>query len=89
MRSFFGLGADSAAAKAGGPRGALVLALGLDAFVDDPLQGMRLSPEAFTRIGAAVQGLGLPTVIVQEGGYLCDGLGGNLTRFFEGFCVQG
>ena len=29
--------------------------------------------------------LGLPTVIVQEGGYLCDALGDNLTAFLTGF----
>ena len=69
--------------------GALVLALGLDAHRDDPLKGMRLSTGAFARIGAAVgsavAGVGLPTVLVQEGGYLSDALGRNLTAFLEGF----
>jgi acetoin utilization deacetylase AcuC-like enzyme len=65
--------------------GALVLALGLDAHVDDPLKGMRLSTRAFARIGAAVARLGLPTVLVQEGGYLSDALGPNLAAFLEGF----
>jgi acetoin utilization deacetylase AcuC-like enzyme len=27
----------------------------------------------------------LPSVIVQEGGYLCDELGDNLTAFLTGF----
>jgi acetoin utilization deacetylase AcuC-like enzyme len=27
----------------------------------------------------------VPTVIVQEGGYLCDELGANLTSFLTGF----
>ena len=65
--------------------GALVLALGLDAHRDDPLKGMRLSTRAFARIGAAAAGLGLPTVLVQEGGYLSDALGANLTACLEGF----
>lgn len=65
--------------------GALVLALGLDAHVDDPLKGMRLSSDAFARIGEKVAAMGLPTVIVQEGGYLSDALGGNLTSFLTGF----
>ena len=65
--------------------GALVLALGLDAYVDDPLQGMRLTTKGFERIGAAVAAIGLPTVIIQEGGYLCDDLGRNLTAFMNGF----
>lgn len=64
---------------------ALVLALGLDAYMDDPLHGMALSTAAFERIGKATAAIGLPTVVVQEGGYLCDDLGANLTAFLTGF----
>ncbi|MFK7942390.1 MAG: histone deacetylase family protein [Paracoccaceae bacterium] len=64
---------------------ALVLALGLDAYEGDPLQGMQLSTGCFQAIGSAVAGLGLPTVVVQEGGYVCDGLGENLTSLLGGF----
>lgn len=64
---------------------ALVLALGLDTAADDPFKSMRITPEGFTRIGAAVAGLGLPTVIVQEGGYPSPALGSNLTAFLAGF----
>jgi acetoin utilization deacetylase AcuC-like enzyme len=63
----------------------LVLALGLDAFEGDPFGGLSVSTAGFGRIGKAVAGLGLPTVIVQEGGYLCDALGANLTSFLGGF----
>ena len=65
--------------------GALVVALGLDAHRDDPLRGMRLSTHAFERIGAALAEIGLPTVLVQEGGYLSDALGRNLAAFLTGF----
>lgn len=65
--------------------GALVLALGLDAYRGDPLEGMRLSETGFVRIAQAVSALGLPTVIVQEGGYVSDGLGHCLTEFLSGF----
>ena len=65
--------------------GALVLALGLDAYKHDPLEGMQLTTKGFERIGTAVAAMGLPTVIVQEGGYLCDDLGRNLTAFLTGF----
>ena len=64
---------------------ALVLALGLDAYKDDPLHGMALTTNGFDRIGRAVADIGLPTVVVQEGGYLCDDLGANLTAFMTGF----
>ena len=65
--------------------GALVLALGLDAYKDDPLEGMQLTTQGFERIGTAVAAMCLPTVIVQEGGYLCDDLGPNLAAFMTGF----
>ncbi len=64
---------------------ALVVALGLDAFEGDPFGGLSVSTPGFSRIGEAIAGLGLPTVIVQEGGYLCDELGDNLTSFLTGF----
>ena len=64
--------------------GALVVALGLDAAVDDPLQGLRVTTEGFERIGRAIAELGLPTVLVQEGGYLCDALTDNLASFLAG-----
>lgn len=56
----------------------LVLALGLDAFAGDPFAGLAVTTAGFGRIGRAVQGAGLPTLIVQEGGYLCPELGDNL-----------
>ncbi|EKD59485.1 MAG: hypothetical protein ACD_54C01324G0003 [uncultured bacterium] len=56
----------------------LVLALGLDAFEGDPFAGLGVTTSGFATIGRAVQAMGLPTVIVQEGGYLCPELGDNL-----------
>jgi acetoin utilization deacetylase AcuC-like enzyme len=63
----------------------LVVALGLDAFEGDPFGGLSVSTPGFARIGSAIRKLALPTVIVQEGGYLCDALGDNLTSFLTGF----
>jgi acetoin utilization deacetylase AcuC-like enzyme len=65
--------------------GALVVALGLDASEHDPLAGLAVTTAGFRRIGAAIAGLGLPTVFVQEGGYLSDILGANLTAVLGGF----
>lgn len=64
---------------------ALVVALGLDTYAGDPLQGMSLSTEGFARIGEVIGGLKLPTVLVQEGGYPCEELGANLVSFLAGF----
>ena len=64
----------------------LVLALGLDAFVGDPFAGLAVTTPGFARIGAAIAALSLPTVIVQEGGYLCPELGDNLESVLTAFC---
>jgi acetoin utilization deacetylase AcuC-like enzyme len=64
---------------------AVVVALGLDAFEGDPFGGLSVTTPGFARIAEQIAGLGLPSVIVQEGGYLCDALGDNLTSFLNGF----
>lgn len=65
--------------------GALVLALGLDASEADPYRALAVTTSGFQRIGAAVARIGLPTVIVQEGGYLSSILGDNLAATLGGF----
>ncbi len=63
----------------------LVVALGLDAFAGDPFGGLAVTTDGFGRIGAALGSLDLPTLLVQEGGYLCPELGTNLASFIDGF----
>jgi acetoin utilization deacetylase AcuC-like enzyme len=65
--------------------GALVIALGLDAFEGDPFRGFAITTPGFGRIASLIGELRLPTVLVQEGGYLSDELGENLASFLEGF----
>lgn len=65
--------------------GAIVVALGLDAFEGDPFGGLAVSTDGFRRIGERCASIERPAVIVQEGGYLCDALGDNLTAFLTGF----
>lgn len=62
----------------------LVIALGLDASEHDPLRGLAVTTEGFGKIGAAIAAIGLPTLFVQEGGYLSDPLTDNLTSFLKG-----
>lgn len=64
---------------------ALVIALGLDAYEGDPFAGLAISTQGFARIAEKIGALKLPTVLVQEGGYLSDDLGPNLTSFLTGF----
>lgn len=72
-------------AIAGYAPAALLVSLGLDAQANDPLGVLKVSTEGFGRVGAAIAGLGLPTVLVQEGGYLCDEIEANLLGFLTGF----
>jgi acetoin utilization deacetylase AcuC-like enzyme len=63
---------------------AIVVALGLDAHIDDPFKGLAVTTEGFARIAAAITGAGCPMLLVQEGGYVSDALGANLTCFLSG-----
>ena len=64
---------------------ALVLSLGFDASAREPLNALAVSPQGFEQAGAAIAALGLPTAIIQEGGYNVAILGDLLTRFMTGF----
>jgi acetoin utilization deacetylase AcuC-like enzyme len=64
---------------------ALVVALGLDASESDPLQGLKVTGAGFHAMAEKIARVGLPTVLVQEGGYLGDDLGRNLVQFLAGF----
>ena len=59
----------------------IVVALGLDAHENDPFKGLRVTTPGFSRIAESIAALRLPLLIVQEGGYMSDDLGPNLTAF--------
>ncbi|MFN3273864.1 MAG: histone deacetylase family protein [Paracoccus sp. (in: a-proteobacteria)] len=65
--------------------GALVLALGLDAHENDPFRGLRVTTPGFAQAAARIKATGLPTVIVQEGGYMSDDLTQNIASFLRGW----
>ena len=62
----------------------LVIALGLDTFVEDPIGFFSLTTEYYEKMSATIHQLGLPTVIVQEGGYNTEKLGNNAVSFIKG-----
>ena len=64
---------------------ALVLALGFDPSVEEPLGSLRIGDDGFARAAQAAAALGLPTVITQEGGYAVTALGRLLGRFLAGW----
>ena len=64
---------------------ALVLSAGWDAHHLDPLSKLAVTTEAYTRIGEIYGKLGLPTVIVQEGGYSLEAVGAASHAFMVAF----
>ena len=54
---------------------ALVVPLGVDAAAGDPESPLRVTAAGFREAGRIIGALGLPTVLVQEGGYDLDTLG--------------
>ena len=63
----------------------LVISYGADTFVGDPISQFRLETADYTVLARRIAALGLPTVIVMEGGYAVDALGANVAAFLEGF----
>jgi acetoin utilization deacetylase AcuC-like enzyme len=63
---------------------ALVISAGFDTFVRDPIGDFEIQTSDFHELGARFGRLGLPTVVVQEGGYWVDELGLNVAAFLRG-----
>lgn len=64
---------------------ALVVSLGVDTFSGDPISQFQLAAEDFPRLGARLAELGLPTVLVQEGGYAVAEIGDNVAGVLAAF----
>ena len=64
---------------------ALVVSLGMDTFVDDPIAGFTLHSADYLRVGQRLAAAGLPTVLVFEGGYAVAEVGVNAVNVLEGF----
>lgn len=62
----------------------LIVAFGADTARGDPTGTWTLGPADFQSNGRMIAELGLPTLVVQEGGYRTRTLGGNVRSFFQG-----
>ena len=62
----------------------LIVSLGLDTFITDPISDLAVTTEGMGRCGALVAELGLPTVVLQEGGYDVNALGANAQSWLAG-----
>lgn len=67
----------------------VVVSLGFDIIRGDPTGGFQVTPEGMHAIGAAIGGLGRPSLFVQEGGYALRNLRRGARAFFEGFNSAG
>ncbi len=62
----------------------LLLSFGADTFENDPISSFRLKRDDFPVIAERIAGLGLPTLVVMEGGYAVEELGENVAAFLTG-----
>lgn len=63
---------------------ALVVSLGVDTFRGDPISKFRIETSDYPVIAGRIAGLGLPTLVVQEGGYAVEAIGANVGAFLNG-----
>jgi acetoin utilization deacetylase AcuC-like enzyme len=66
---------------------ALVVSLGVDAAVDDPESPLCVTRDGYAAAGRVLADLGLPSVLVQEGGYHLDSLGDLVTAVLQPFAA--
>jgi acetoin utilization deacetylase AcuC-like enzyme len=62
----------------------LVVSLGVDAAADDPESPLLVTRDGYSEAGRIIGGLGLPAVVVQEGGYHLPTLGGLVASYLAG-----
>ena len=63
---------------------ALVVSLGLDTYGQDPIADFALSTDVYHEVSGRVVDLGLPTLVLQEGGYFVPKLGENARTWLRG-----
>ena len=74
------------AISAFGP-GLVIVSLGVDTFHNDPISDLAITSDGFGRQGELVAQLGLPTVVLQEGGYDVDAIGDNVRAWLVGLAT--
>ncbi|HEX8262531.1 MAG TPA: histone deacetylase family protein [Allosphingosinicella sp.] len=72
------------AAVAGFGAELLVCSFGADTFSGDPICSFALETADYAPVARRIASLGLPTLVVMEGGYAVDALGANVASFLEG-----
>lgn len=63
----------------------LIVSAGFDTYVSDPVGDFALETADYPEIAGRLARLGIPIVVVQEGGYEATSLGTNVEAFLRGF----
>jgi acetoin utilization deacetylase AcuC-like enzyme len=63
----------------------LICSFGADTFSGDPICAFALETADYAPMARRIASLGLPTLVVMEGGYAVDALGANVAAFLSGF----
>ena len=63
----------------------LIVSFGADTYKGDPISHFKLKTSDYAPMARRIASLGLPTVVVMEGGYAVDALGANVAEFLSGF----
>ena len=63
----------------------LLVSYGADTHEDDPISHFELKTSDYAPMARRIASLGLPALIVMEGGYAVDALGANVAEFLSGF----
>ena len=62
----------------------LIISYGADTHEDDPISHFKLKTSDYAPLARRIAALGLPTVVVMEGGYAVEALGANVAEFLSG-----
>ena len=76
--------ADACERIAGFGPSLLIVSLGLDTYITDPISDLAVTTDGMRRSGEVVRQLGMPTVVLQEGGYDVSALGANVQAWLSG-----
>ena len=73
------------AAIAGWGASFLIVSFGADTHSSDPISSFALEREDYGELAGAIAALGVPTLVLMEGGYAVGDLGLNVAAFLSGF----
>jgi len=66
----------------------LILSFGADTFVEDPISHFRLRQTDYQVIGRHIADVGLPVLVIMEGGYAIEALGRNVGALLSAFGME-